>query len=458
MTFAIRAHFLGLLRALQPGQPCAAKALASVVVGALGLALAARTLGRVEPMDRLFSAMWLLFAASGLSGLRLAIWAPRLQEALPLPLGRRRRCLTELALYLGLVQVGAWIFGLISALVTMSPPWVALPHMGGATLLLLPLLLGVAPGEGRHGPVALLRLFLPWLPLGWSSLMGWLDSPLGLAGTALAMSAVAGALLLARGTGWEDWWPRLGGGRLLGARRGLPPRQRLREDFRRGLLRALAWGVPLSLLGWTLLAWRGEGVLWDLSQVAGMLSLAGAWMVGAHCALALPLETRLPGWKPPQLPWALLPLPHGAVQRAIFRHQISCWGILMALQALGLLLHYHLLPPDPARFVALECIVGMLAVMMAVLVFLEGCWGNSPRGLGLVSRGAVLVLGLLSAQLPLFAASFFLRESGGMTPQDALSWAQALARLLQVLGPSILLGLAWLAAGWWVVRRDASSG
>lgn len=467
------AHLRGMLAMLRPGEPSALRALSGLAIGTLGLLIASRSLDAVELGDRVFGAMWLVFSAAGLPSLREACWAPRSHESIPLPLSRWSRRLAELTLYLAAISATALVLALSLAWLGLSlrtildvpaPTGGALVaavarSVGLAMLLLLPLLVASSPRQAQGGPIALLRLLVPWLPVGVAAAAGWLGEPRGVVLTAAAMAAATAALLLLRSTGWERWQPTFPelGDPSQRTRRGLEPFVRLANDLRGGLLQGLGWGLVLSVIAWLLLVGVTRGWLPRDIEIAGILLIAAAFLVATQSSLRIPFTARFPAWQPPHLPWLGLPLPQGAFQSCIHTHQGLAWLVLVPVQAAGLLLTYRLLPADNIAIGGTEITLGLLLVLMPILMLWEGRQASTTRPGGVPLRLAVVLLGLATVQIALFTTSYTMGLAIDADSAGTLGWSQAATRLLGAVGPSAALGLAWLAAGRLLILRDVAA-
>jgi hypothetical protein len=462
------AHARGLLAVLHPACPAAHKGWISLFGGACGLAMASQALDNAEVGARLIAAMFLFFAAAGLGGLQQAAWQPRVGDLAPLPIGRATRRLVELVLYTILASTvalplaaGMAMLGAHSSLAFAAhdPMVIILDDMTSlmrAVLLVLPLLVAIAPGETRHGPIALLRLLLPWLPLGVASSAGWLAEPTGFWLTLAAMGAAAVTLLALRSTGWEDWWPRLPdlSRHKARARRGLPIHARLAADFRAGLRDGLGWGLGLSVLGWLLMAASSRGIIGESWAVAAVLLMAGAFMVAIYTSMNIPRAARIRPWRAGALPWSLLPLPHGAMQRGIHSAQSAAWLVLVPVHLLALWLSYLGLPGPRTELFGAEFVVGMLVAVIPAVMSFEARFTNASRPAGLMAGLTMGALGIGTAMVPLLAATALLGELPMTFDPAPLSALAALQRLLAVAGPATLLGLAWLAMGRVLIQSD----
>ena len=469
----VSAHVRTLLAMLHPGEPSALPGFSGLFLGTMGLLIASRSLDALEIGDRVFAALGLVLATAGLSSLREARWTPKHLEGVPLPMGRQARPGVELTVYLAMITAAALALGLtwgwlgLSLRTVLDVPaptggamvTAVLWGLGKAALLLLPLLVAASPRQAQRGPLALLRLLIPWLPVGVSAAAGWLDGPSGVLMTAGAMAAATTALLLLRHTGWERWRPTLPelGDPSQRARRGREPVTRLVADLRGGLLQGLGWGLALSVMAWLSLAGVALGWLPRDLEIAGILLIAGAFLVATQSSLRIPFTARFPAWRPPQLPWAGLPLPHGAFQRSIHAHQSLAWLALVPVQAAGLLLAYRLLPAEHIAIGGAEITLGLLLVMMPILMLWEGRQANTNRPGGVALRVAVVLLGLATVQVALFMTVNTMGFALDAESAVAQNWSRAAARLLGALGPSTALGLAWLAAGRLLILRDAEA-
>ncbi len=466
------AQLRGTVHLLHPRSPAARRAWGALVIGAIGLLSASRFLDHAELGDRLFAAMWLLFAASGLHGLRQASWTPRGVELAALPIRRGRGITVEIAAYTALIlTLSAPFVLLLSARrfhrlepwngVGLGPeaPLEALGELGVVTLLLLPLLAAAAPGDIRRGPLSLLRILLPWLPLGVAASAGWLADPRGLGLTVLCMSATAAGLLALRRTGWEAWWPRLPDWFRPHepSRVGLAHPERLETDFRDGLSSGLGLGVLLLTLAWATL-WAGSrGLIAEGWLVLAMLLLAAAWLCATQGAMAVPWTARIPAWRPETIPWTQLPLPHGAMQRRLFSSQAIALLALGALQILASALICHGLTGGHSTLLAVDIVNVMLMTTMPVVACWEARFTNSPRPPAPAAWVLVVVLGtatVLGAMLASFGLAARIPWLEGGAP---LGWLEAWQRVTVVHGPAALLGLAWLAIGQVMVTRDVAA-
>ncbi len=464
------AQLRALLLLLQP-RVGGARTWWGVAVGALGLLIAARSFGDQELIDRLLGSVWLLFAATGMAATRRAAWFPDRHDLLPLPVSRHQRMVVELGGFLLLAVLGASLLILLSA---GGSQWLASAthelrrdpdlegqflHLARATLLLLPLLLATAMGESRWARQAVQRLLLPWLPLGIAACSGWLEHALGVSVTLATMLAVAvlsrSLLRLQPGTLLLFLEPLLPGRDGPHSRSALPPAERLTADLHRGLGKGLAWGAGLAGLGWVTLSIGGRGVLLDGTQVMGILLVAAGFLVAAMSTLDIPLLARFPGWRPPRLPWTMLPLRPGRFQGAMHAHHSLVWLALVPLNLVALTATYQGEPPNLARFGAYEVMLGMLVVMIPVLACWEGIFTDSsrpPAGLG--PRLLLATLGVASVQLPFLFAALLSDTAGGLDLAEPLGWSTAVHRVLLTQTLPVLLGLAWLAAGRSLIRRQ----
>ncbi len=462
---ASAAHARSALHLLHPSSPAARRAWGPLVIGVVGLFSASRFLGHAEFTDRLFAAMWLLFATAGLHSLRQACWTPQAAELAVLPIGRARRMAVEIAVYASLIVTLAAPLVVLLSLVSHRRYGVldgatdltalsAITDLGVVTLLTLPLLVAAAPGETRRGPLALLRLLLPWLPLGVAATAGWLADPAGLWLTLLVMSCMTGVLLAMRRTGWEDWWPRLPDlfHPRTPARPGLAHPARLEVDFRDGLTTGLGWGLGLTALAGALLVGTTRGVIPEDWQILAMLLTAGAFLTGTQTAMRIPLGARAPTWTPETIPWTLLPLPHGAMQRRIHSGQAIAWGVLAVAQALVLVLAAQGVAGDRSSMVAADFTTGLLLALMPIVMAWEGRFINSPWPPGPLARLVFVLMGLTSTLLPLAGARLLLDR----LPDDALGWIGAAQHTAAVIGPAALVGLVWLVAGRVLILRDVA--
>jgi hypothetical protein len=467
---ASMAHARSVLVQLHPARPGSGRAWGALTMGFLGLALASRYLDHGELGDRLFAAMWLLFACAGISGLRRACWSPPSGELALLPIGRTRRLVVEggtyllliLTLAVPLVLVQSWL-GLRWRSVLAPVPesagvevLQALAHLALATALLLPLLVATAPEESRQGPLAMLRLLLPWLPLGVAAPAGWLETPWGVLLTLLAMAASAALLLALRRTGWEAWWPRLPDlSRRRGQRRpGLAPPLRLATDYRDGLRHGLGWGIALLLPAWLLMAASARGIIDEDWSIAALLLMVGAFMTATQSAMSIPLAARFPIWEPEAIPWAGLPIPNGAMQQRIHSSQAIAVLVLGALHLLAMGAAYRGLPAGKPALLATDLTAVMMLPMMPVVMLWEGRFTNSPRTPSLCSRALLVTLGIASIALPVTGCIMLFEPEAWLNAGAPMSWGTAYARVGTVAGPAALVGLAWLAAGRLLVLRD----
>ncbi len=464
------AHTRGILAMLHPSRPSAGRAWGSLAFGFLGLVLAGRYLDHVEIGDRLFAAMWLLFASAGLSGLRQACWSPRTGTLAPLPIGRVYRLFVEAAAYLGLVlaialplYIGQTMLGLRWRSVLAPVPDTAgiyllteLAWLGAATMLLLPLLVATAPGEARQGPLAMLRLLLPWLPMGVAAPAGWLDDPRGLWLTVAAMWATTGLLLALRRTGWEDWWPQLPdlSRRKDPQRPGLAHPARVDADFRDGLRHGLGWGLGLCALAWPLLALSSRGIVDERWQIAAALAIAFSFLVATQLAMRIPVEAHLPNWTPETLPWTLLPIPRGTMQGRIHRSQALAWLVLAPLQLLAMVLVSQGMAGNSLGLVGVDFCLAMLLPTMPIVMLWEGRFASSPSPAGPLPRVAFVVLAALTVMLTLVGGFWLVDQLPIILNEAPMGWVEACSRTGAIAGPPALLGLAWLAAGRLIIQRD----
>jgi hypothetical protein len=463
------AHARAVLITLHPANPAAQLSWLALIGGACGLTIASSSIDGTQFGTRLIAGLFLLAATAGLSGLRQAQWTPRGGERhLPLPIGRHTRRWVEIALYLIMAVVVALplVAGMAllrsQASVATSTDTAAamvagdLLSLAKAVVLVAPLLVAILPGESRHGPIALLRLLLPWLPLGVASTAGWLTEPAGVLLTLLTMWLITLTLLALRRTGWEDWWPHLPDFAIdkRKIRQGLAPPMRLRADYRAGLRNGISWGLGLSALAWATLLGASRGVIDQDWNVAALLLIAAAFLATAYASMNIPLAARIRPWKAGAVPWSLLPLPHGEMQKRIHSSQALTWLVLAAAQLLALWLVYLGLAGGRTVLFGTEFVVGMLLPMIPALMVIEAFGSNASRPTGFIPSVVAAVLGFGTAMIPLIAATALLGEHPGTTAPQALSAMAALQRLLAVAGPATLLGMAWLAAGRLMILRD----
>lgn len=464
------AHARGIVSMLHPASPAARGAWGPVVIGVVGLFSASRFLGHAEFSDRLFAAMWLLFATAGLHSLRQASWTPRAAELAVLPIGRVRRMAVEITIYTSLIVTLAAPLVALLSLVSRRRYGVldgtsdltalnAITDLGVVTLLMLPLLVAVAPEEVRRGPLALLRLLLPWLPLGVAATAGWIADPAGLWLTLLAMSSVAALLLTLRRTGWEAWWPRLPDlfHPHTPTRPGLAHPARLADDFRNGLTTGLGWGLGLTVLAGALLVGTTRGVVAEGWQIPAVLLAAAAFLMGTQTAMNIPLAARTPTWTPQTIPWTLLPLPRGAMQRRIHASQAVAWAVLALAQALVLVLATQGTVGDRNTLVAADFTTGLLLALIPMVVAWEGRFINTPRPPALPARLVFVLVGLTTTLAPLAGTRLLLDLLPIGAPDSALSWFAAAQHTAAVIGPAALVGLAWLAAGRLMILQDVAT-
>ncbi len=474
---AARAHAQGMLRMLHPSQPTANHAWTAIGLGGVGLLVASRGLFAEDVGGRLFAALWLVFAATGQARLRQACWSIGRTDAAPLPIGRFTARAVEYGVYLVIITAlalvpvaifGRWADALTLPMLDGAPP--ALQALGGAfgalaitVLLLAPLTAATATGEIRHGPAALLRILLPWMPVGIAAPAGMLESWAGLGMTVLSSSVITAVLLALRSTGWEDWqlsFPRLSRS-TAAVRTALPPLARLATDFREGLGRGIGWGLALTAVAWlplyaTIHGWLPQGVL-----VFALLLLPASFLFVTQTALCVPLMARMSSTKPPPLPWRMLPLPTGDWQRRTYAHQAT--GLLVVTMAncaalaatyLGLDLAADPTVPN-VTLTTVEFVLPMMLVIMPAAVAWEGRFPNSPRPPPPVALVAFLILGVSCFWLVMALGSEGL--AGLDVEQGHLTAVRAAQRLGTAVGPGLLVGAAWLATGWILVTRDIAA-
>lgn len=464
---ALVAHTRTLLHTLDPRQPSAPSAWIGVAGGASGLALAAHGSNHPEFGVRLFSALFMLGAVGGFSTLRQAIRSPASAPLPPLPLGQVSRHATELFLYVLVILVGAVPLVLLGALSLAHvykglPPapasWdAALTNLGAALALLLPMLVATTPMQHSRGPMALLRLLLPWLPAGVSATAGWLAHAPGVLATVAAVWTVALSLLAMRHTGWEAWKPSLPTLHRSEAptRRGLQPVERLSVDLKGGLGRGLGVGLGLTASGWALFAASRSSDTWEALQVCAILAITGGFLAATWSTLRIPFRARAPGWGPRRLPWQALPLPHGAMQRAMLDHQSLVWLALGPLNAAALLLVHLGQPTNDATAMAAEITLGMLLVLLPALTAWEAIATNSQRKLRAHGHALFFLLGIASFGVALIGSTALV---GTLTAEEAtMGWILAAKRVLAATGLSFVLGLAWLAAGRLLAMREQAA-
>ena len=466
----MNAHVRMLLHSLQPGQPTASRALTAVGMGALGLFFGAWQMASAELPDRLFGALWLIFSAAGAAGLREAGWTRPARDELPLPLHPRRRLAVEITVYLASIAGLALLLGLVRVWIGLhwrmvldvpAPSSTAAllalsAALGRSTLLVLPLTVATTPRTPGRGPLALLRMLVPWLPFGIAASAGWLDHPGALIATFALMCALSGALLGLRRTGWESWWPRWPWSKAPGLRLrpGLAGPARLSADLRAGLGEALGLGLAASAAAWGCLLAAGLGWVPRDVEILGVLLLAAAFLVASQHLLRIPLSARVPAWQPPALPWLCLPLPAGAFTRAWSTHQVVAWAVLVPLHAVGLMLAYRFLPAGAASVPATEISLCMLVALVPVGVVWDGLVTNAPRPAGYLARAALAAAFLLGTGLVIAWTAAGLGDLG---EAGALAWNGAMRRVAACLGPSAALGLVWVIAARLALRREGAA-
>ncbi len=463
------AHARGTLHFLHPDAAAAKRAWSALAIGVVGLLSTTALLDNAEFGDRLFAAMWLLFAASGLHGLRQACWTPQGVDMATLPIGRVRRNVVEIATYTALITALTVPFVLVLSTVSsrrfepvaaaepgLHPAVEGLLGLAVVVLLLVPLLAAAAPGSVRRGPASLLRLLLPWLPLGIAATAGWLAEPTYLGLTLLAMVALATTLLALRRTGWEDWWPTLPD--LFasdGAQRpGLAPLKRLGADFVAGLGHGLGIGVLANALAWAVVLAVSRGAISSHWTTLALLLISGSFLYAIFTAVNLPIAARAKIWRSGALPWAMLPLPHGAMQRRIHSGQAAVWLVLALIQMSMLWLTYQGLGGDRSDIFGAEFTVGILLACLPIAILFEAINSNASRKPAAWIPFALGLLGFASFMAPLVASTEILGAAGRLIDPTALTPTDALLRTLAVAGPAFLIGLAWLAAGRLLVLRD----
>jgi len=467
MSAAI-AHARGILAMLHPASPNAGRTWLSLIGGTCGLSLASSALDGDGVGSRLLGAMMLFAATAGLSGVQQALWSPGTGHLIPLPIGKITRRVVELVFYLVLAVAIALPMTAAMAMVqaqaslstTTDEPmvvvisvWVSLAK---ATMLVAPLLVAIVPGETRHGPIALPRLLLPWLPVGVAASAGWLAEPSGLLLTLVVMGCIAGILLALRSTGWEDWWPRLPDLYRNSARvrDRMMPEARTATDHRSGLRNGIGWGLSLSAFAWLIVLATSRGIIREDWNVASLLLIAAAFIAGAYSSMDIPLAARLRPWRAGAVPWSVLPLPHGEMRKRIQSGQSLTWLVLAIVQLLALWGVYFGLAGSRTELISAELVVGMLLPMIPVLIVFEAFYTNASRPAGLIPGVIITILGFGTVMLPLIIATELLGGLPGTIAPASLSAVAATQRLLAGVGPAFLIGLLWLGAGRLLVLRD----
>ena len=463
-------HARAMLRLLHPSMGTARPAWVGLSIGAMGLLLASRQMFSVELGDRLVGALFLVFTAAGLSLVRQVAWTPNRAELAPLPVPRRTLGNVEAAVYLALISLMATLpASLLAALrfqlltVVLEAPQPMWPNllagMAGlaiAIVMLVPLLAAVAPHETRYGPLALLRLLVPWLPVGIAAPAGWLQSWTGMLATVMAMGAASAVLLALRHTGWEDWWPTLPSleGTETRARPALPHAARLATDLREGLTRGLGFALPLTALGWLVYVAAVRRWLPDEAGVPAVLLLTAAFTAPIWTGLRIPGAARFPGWQPHSLPWQLLPVRSGDIQLKLFESTAAGWLVLAPLNLAALLALYLTQGGSGLDLAVAEVVIGLLLMTIPALAAWEGRFINTLRPPPKHAMGLLVLSGIASFWLVVAGSRAVMAGLPEVPLGSSDALVHALHRLIATEGPAFLIGLALLATGRLLLLRD----
>jgi hypothetical protein len=464
------AHARGIARLMRPPVASVRPIGSSLLIGVVGLLAASRGMFSPDTGDRLFGALGLVFATAALAGFRRGHWTPRKRELCPLPVRPRVAAVVEAGIYLSLVTLLAMVPASMLALLRFQlsavvleqplPPrmslLVGLSGLAFAVAMLAPLVIAITPDDIQRGPLAMLRLLLPWLPVGIAAPAGWLESWLGMVATILAMWLITVLLLALRRTGWEHRWPTLPDLSLsiTSCRTGLTHPGRLRADRRAGLARGLGLALPLTLLAWLLLSASSRGGLPEAVSVLAILTLATAFILPTWTGLSIPPAARITGWTPSTLPWALLPAPKGAFQGELFSSAALVWLVLAPVNLTALLAHYLGHRTSSPQLVVADIMLAMLLLVMPALATWEGRFINTRRPPPRLALPLFVVPAIVSFWLVISGSATLVEQLALDLGETPLDLAHALKRLLAAQGPAFLIGLAWLAAGRLLVLRD----